>query len=116
MVDIWLPILTVSEANIRENWRKKSRRAKNQRHAVYFALSGPVMLEKLGMPLRVVLTRQSPRELDGDNLQSAFKAVRDGVADAVGVDDRDARYEWVYRQEMSKTKGIRIVIDQMGSK
>jgi hypothetical protein len=46
----------------------------------------------------VTITRVSPRALDGDNLQRACKAVRDGVADALGCDDRDKCIEWRYAQ------------------
>jgi hypothetical protein len=38
------------------------------------------------------------RGLDDDNLRSALKAVRDGVADALGVDDRDPRLSFHYHQ------------------
>lgn len=50
------------------------------------------------LPVTVVMTRIAPRRLDGDNLQSGFKAVRDGVADWLGVDDGDARIDWQYGQ------------------
>jgi hypothetical protein len=46
----------------------------------------------------VTITRVSPRLLDDDNLRGALKAVRDGIADALGVDDRDERVRWRYRQ------------------
>lgn len=46
----------------------------------------------------MTLTRIAPRELDGDNLQSSLKACRDGVADWLGVDDRDPRVTWSYAQ------------------
>ena len=47
----------------------------------------------------VRITRVSPRRLDGDNATAAAKSVRDGVADALGVDDRDPRVEWLVDQE-----------------
>lgn len=49
---------------------------------------------------RVVrLTRISPRLLDSDNLEGALKAVRDGVADGMGINDRDPRVRYVVDQE-----------------
>jgi hypothetical protein len=51
-------------------------------------------------PLVVTLTRVTPRELDdGDNLATSLKAVRDGVADYLGLrSDRDPRVAWRYAQ------------------
>ncbi|PZR07065.1 MAG: hypothetical protein DI536_28835 [Archangium gephyra] len=46
-------------------------------------------------PLVVRLVRVSPRDLDDDNLTSAFKSVRDGIAECIGVDDRDPRVVFV---------------------
>lgn len=54
-----------------------------------------------GSGLVVVLTRIAPLLLDDDNLAGALKSIRDGVADALGVDDRDARVVWLTEQ----TKG-----------
>ena len=51
-----------------------------------------------------MLTRIAPRQLDGDNLQSAFKATRDGVADWLGIDDGDKRLDWQYRQRSGGAK------------
>jgi hypothetical protein len=47
---------------------------------------------------RPIGARLTGRALDGDNLQRALKAVRDGVADALGIDDGDSRIEWQYGQ------------------
>jgi hypothetical protein len=47
-----------------------------------------------------MLVRVAPRSLDShDNLRSAMKGAVDGVADALGVDDRDPRVTWSYAQE-----------------
>jgi hypothetical protein len=54
------------------------------------------------LPATVVLTRVAPRRLDGDNLQSGFKAVRDGVADWLGVDDGNGLVDWQYVQRSGK--------------
>lgn len=42
-----------------------------------------------------VLTRISPKPFDSDNLEAAFKSVRDGMAEAWGIDDADPRVTWV---------------------
>jgi hypothetical protein len=51
----------------------------------------------------VTMARVAPRELDDDNLRGALKAVRDGIADAFGVNDRDPRVTWVYGQRRGST-------------
>lgn len=87
-----------SAANLREHKFARARRVKRQRAAGYaLTMSATTREERaalLAAGVVVTLTRQSPRALDDDNLASAFKAVRDGVADALGIDDRDPRVRW----------------------
>ena len=90
-----LPIRLPSVANLREHWSAKARRTKLQRTAAQLSCRPA---RALLLPVVVVLTRVAPRPLDDDNLASAFKATRDGVADALGIDDRDARIAWKYSQ------------------
>lgn len=108
---IKVPIVTVSTTNVREHWAKRSRRAKGQREAAYL-LTQP--LSKMGLPMIVTLTRIAPRALDDDNLRSALKSVRDGVADRLGVDDRDPRVEWAYSQRkgIPKEQAVEIVASE----
>jgi len=60
----------------------------------------------------VTLTPVAPRALDGDNLQSAFKAPRDEVARWLGVDDADPRVVWRVAQERTKrgVYGVRVTL------
>jgi hypothetical protein len=104
-----LPLVTVSEANAHGHWRGRQKRALEQRHATYLALRA-----HLGAPpaacrelkLGVVLVRRATRALDGDNLQGALKAVRDGVADYLGLDDGDPRVLWRYEQQRALEPGV----------
>lgn len=98
-VTITLPVKTVSEPNARDGWAPKHRRSSGQRGIVALMLRPQV--GRLGLPVRVRLVRLSAGELDDDNLRGALKAVRDGVADALGLrDDRDPRVTaWDYDQE-----------------
>lgn len=57
------------------------------------------------LPVVVTLTRVAPRALDDDNLAYSFKAIRDGVADGLGVRDNDPRVSWRYEQRKS-AKGV----------
>lgn len=102
---ISLPFRTVSAANAREHWAIKSRRNKEERTVTKLAVRNSI--QKL---LRITLTRHGPRKLDSDNLAGSFKAVRDGVADALGIDDGSDAVEWVYHQEPSKEYGVTIEI------
>ena len=88
-----LPLRLESKANAHVHWRHLAEKAKTQRGAAKMALAQS-RLEPGGRAI-VRLVRISPRELDGDNLANALKAVRDGVADALGVDDRDPRVTWL---------------------
>lgn len=114
MSDICLtiPLLTVSESNVRQHWAKRATRMRAHRQLTHMRLR--VALIGAGITsvfaVSVTLTRVSPRELDDDNLRGALKGVRDGVADAFGVDDRDARITWQYAQARSKEKGVKIEI------
>ncbi len=51
-----------------------------------------------GSGVRVLLTRVSPRKLDSDNLQGAFKGIRDQVAEALDLDDGAEQWQWEYAQ------------------
>jgi crossover junction endodeoxyribonuclease RusA len=66
-------------------------------------------------PVVVTMTRVSPGTLDDDNLASACKAARDGIADALGIDDGDTeRLRFVYRQRKAD-KGqhaVEVLVEQ----
>lgn len=98
-----------STANLREHWRARAPRTQTHRRlgrvmlAPKFALHAVALRAALaGDGITVRITRVAPRALDSDNLASACKALRDGIADALrafGVrDDRDARVRWEYAQ------------------
>ena len=55
------------------------------------------------IPLLIRITRISPGHLDHDDgVNISAKHVRDGVADALGLDDRDGRISWRYAQRSCK--------------
>jgi hypothetical protein len=121
MIDVTFPMRTVSEANRRGHWSKHSGRTKGQREAaglvvqaesqkLYQRRSSTLMSVGAQWPMKVTLARLAPRDLDDDNLRGALKAVRDGVADALGIDDRDPRVTWLYAQEKAKGYAVRITI------
>lgn len=111
MIVVELPIRTVSENNDREHWAVRHRRRKKQRLAATNGVS-PVLGSVPGQgEIKVRLTRISPRQLDGDNLQGALKAVRDGISDAFCIDDGPrTRLKWFYGQEHGKNVAVKVEI------
>ena len=109
-----LPIKTVSVLNVREHWSKRAKRAKQHRASAYYYLLIEVGTKRPELPVTVTITRVAPRELDGDNLQGALKACRDGIADYFGTDDRNAGIEWRYAQGRGAAReyGVKIDISQ----
>lgn len=100
-IDFMIPGLRLeSEPNTRGHWSTRARRAKEQRQVAWSYSRAFIPLGKLVFPCVVTITRLGPRMLDSDNLAASAKAVRDGVADALGIDDGGAAVEWRYRQEI----------------
>lgn len=105
-----LPLRIESVANKREHWARKAERTKQHRFAAIAVPPHP-------LPCVVTLVRIAPRELDDDNLRSAFKALRDGIADRLGVKDNDPRVRWEYGQERGKPKqyAARVTIEALAA-
>lgn len=99
-----VPVRLVSLLNMREHWATKARRAKKQRNAARMCAMACNRFADIksaiadGAQLVVTITRLAPRQLDDDNLAGSAKHVRDGIADALGIDDRDSRVRWRYGQ------------------
>ena len=117
-----VPIRTVSALNMREHWALKARRVKRERRetACYClanmkALAHYIGAAEAGVRLDVTLTRVAPSSgLDDDNLRGALKGVRDEIADALGVDDRDPVVAWRYGQRRGKAKewGVEVTVEE----
>lgn len=116
-VDIFLPLKTVSEANLSEHWTKRSKRSKMQQNYVRASLMQESDL--ISLPCKVTLIRFGIKEMDYDNLVHSFKHVRDGIASyihpglAPGQADNDPNITWVYQQSKCKKDrcGVAIKID-----
>lgn len=120
VIDLYLPIRIVSTMNKREHWTTRSTRTKAHRVAARLSVASAPEWPRyksvpvIYLPVVVTLTRIAPRELDDDNLSGGFKAVRDGVADALGVDDKDKRVTWRYAQRTGKPKEYGMTITIQG--
>lgn len=101
-----IPLRTSRGQNAREHHHARAKRVKAERSAVAWSLLGK---PKPALPCVVHMTRIAPSNgLDDDNLTGALKAVRDQIAEWLGVDDKDtARVKYVCHQERGPW-GVRI--------
>jgi hypothetical protein len=108
---IALPLRVFSEMNARTHWSVRHRRLSAHRALVRMRLAAERAWPP-SFPVEVTLTRIAPSELDGDNLQSGCKGLRDGIADALGVDDRHPGIAWRYAQRRGAPRqyGVEIVV------
>lgn len=87
--------------NARVHWSEKHRFAKASKDTAYWATKaviGPAPFPHDGERLAVVLTAYPPDKhaRDSDNLLASAKSVLDGIALALGVNDKlfDPRVQW----------------------
>jgi crossover junction endodeoxyribonuclease RusA len=81
--------------NARLHWKALARKKKSARRTAWgAALSAHLPKIEDGTPIRVTTTFFPPdrRSYDEDNLKARMKAAYDGIADALGVDDRYFRH------------------------
>lgn len=114
-VELIVPLITISEANISEHWTKKSARHKRQKQiikAYYLMIKEPISL-----PCNMTLIRLAPRRLDFDNLTISLKWICDSLCEELtgnyvpGRADGDERIHITYDQEISKEYGVKIIFD-----
>ena len=102
-MEIKIPIRLVSEANTKENHYKSNKRHQEQKFLVKTFMN--MACDSFDLPCHVTLIRCAPRTFDSDNLQTAFKYIRDAVSEHVtgctiaGRADNDSRITWEYCQE-----------------
>ena len=92
----------VSICNARMSRWKLANLARTQRQRALLLLANKMQREGKppGPPYKITITRRGKRKLDSDNLAASAKFVRDGIADALGIDDGDEDIAlWYYRQE-----------------
>ena len=110
-----VPIRVMSEANERVHWAVRQRRFKKQADAVGDAWNSSALTYPSpkcywhALPVTITLTHVG-RQMDTDNLEGAFKGVRDKLAKIIGVDDADGRVSWHYNQYPGKP-GVVITIE-----
>ena len=101
--------------NARVHWSVRAKAAKAYREQAYYlarnahlphvAFDGPIGFQVKFCP-------PDKRHRDDDNLISAFKAARDGIADALGVNDR--RFAASYLFDPTPIKGGAVIVTVEG--
>ena len=114
LIAVSIPLRLHSAANLREHWARRARRVKAERGAARLILGAR---PRPPFPVVVTLTRVAPRSLDSDNLVSACKATRDGVADWLGVADNhpSVRWEYAHRSAGAGVYAVEIRIEAMST-
>lgn len=128
VIELFLPIMTVSEANSSENRFIKARRHKKQQARLRLYLSH-ISKEIYPIPCDIRWKRVGDALLDTDNLIMAFKWLRDELSDIIlgnvyskpkpgkdpkrlyGRNDSDPRLHWDYCQDKGDKHGIWLTIE-----
>lgn len=112
-VEFTVPVRVLT--NTREHWAKKAKRIADERGWTRWATRAATNRCSMEPPYRVSVTRVYPnrgKAMDAQNLPDALKAVIDGIADELGIDDGDERIEWVWGQEVGDEYAVRVRIEE----
>lgn len=102
VIEASIPVRIESTPNKREHWAAKAKRTSAQRSTAYYVMKS--LPRPAWSRMTVQLTRVAPRAMDSDNLASGFKAVRDGIADWLQIDDGSDRIAWTYAQAKGRVR------------
>lgn len=108
-----IPLRVHSKTNQRIHWTQRNQIAKHERRSTATAWQLHLGRWVPELPCRIHLVRLSTtkRKMDSDNLKSALKCVRDGIADVIGVDDgNETLLQWTYGQEQGRYYEVRVEI------
>ena len=95
---IRLPVKVKSEMNQRDHWTARRRRFADQA-TVFLTEAHWLGTARPPLPCTITFTHRG-RPIDGDNLQGAFKGLRDLIATWLRCeDDADPRLDWRYAQD-----------------
>jgi hypothetical protein len=102
-------------ANGRKHWRVRWREEQTWKQRVQWAALARGTPEEPVRRARIVCTRLSTQQPDGDNLATSFKPCLDGLKGLVIVDDSPEHVTVSYGWERAKRGqgGVRIVVEAM---
>lgn len=100
--------------NARLHWAAKAKAKKVARESAFWITKGTTTWARYLPPVEAIITFNPPdnRRRDFDNFVSSAKAVIDGVADAIGVDD--SKWRMTFRRG-EVVKGGRVTIEINGA-
>lgn len=107
---------SIANASQQGNWRQRAKDKRQQRQNAFLYSIAAIsnkrnLLPRDLIPAKVTIVRVGKKMMDDDNLAISAKAVRDGVADALGVDDGDrTKVTWAYDQEIGKAYAVKVSI------
>jgi hypothetical protein len=111
LLSVLIPMRTKNPLNGSQGRTLNGRRAREAGRAAQrkhtwanMCAEGGFNLKKPLPSLTITLTRISPGRVSDEAIAATLKAVRDGVADWLGIDDDDPRLTWIYRQEKGAAK------------
>ena len=87
--------------------------AKKERQRAAVETANLILHYPVRFPVEVTLIRVGKRLLDDDNLAGAFKHIRDGVAQSLGIDDGDkSKVTWKYQDERGPDYWVKVRIEE----
>ena len=110
MIKFELPIKTGAGLNDRGHWRARARKAKHERNTLCRVARSYLWQTPIKLPAVVTMVRHGAGVMDHDNLQGGLKSCRDGIADALGINDGSAQVEWRYAQVKCKRGQYLVVV------
>ncbi len=110
---IKMPIKTVSTLNCREHWVVRHRRGAKQKRDTLICCTAayPQGIDLEGRKATIRLTRIGVRKMDSDNLAGACKAVRDGIAIWLGINDGHDSLTWLYDQIIDRGNANNLIAE-----
>lgn len=109
-----LPLTLPPRSNARGKWAKHADTYAEQRRVGVLvgraARRASPVVAVLTWPLVVRIVREAPRQLDDDGAITAAKSLRDGIADAFGINDRSNLVAWLVDQEKAKAPTVLVEV------
>ncbi len=101
--------------NSRVHWRARHRAAKAYRKACHLVtVASRFQVPDGDLALRIEFCPPDRRARDDDNLIASFKSGRDGIAEALGIDDKRFKTLASVSDEVVKGGEVRVTISSRG--
>ena len=112
---IIIPIRVNSTLNQHQHPFARSRTAKEHRQKACLHVANAIFGKSLpAKPWTIWITRYGRKEFDGDNLAGSLKSVRDGIADALGLENDKESPELCWRYGQQKNSEYKVEVEIIG--